>query len=242
MDFRYPLMTMADDIILIGDPRVFSVPVAECGEPFVDLRGVHRRIAVDGTRRQAAGLSPYYCFVRRGVATRLSRAADSLPDDLVFLVKDAYRPAARQQEFFTYTVNQYRALFPDLDEEALFLKASAFVAPLETAPHPTGAAVDLTLATADGMRLDMGSEMDADPEIQGNRTHFAWPDCTATQRHNRDLLSGVLLPAGLVNYPTEWWHWSYGDKYWGLLTGNPAAYSAVNEEVVRQSLAESDDP
>jgi D-alanyl-D-alanine dipeptidase len=27
----------------------------------------------------------------------------------------------------------------------------------------------------------------------------------------------------LVNYPTEWWHWSYGDRYWALMTGAPAA-------------------
>jgi D-alanyl-D-alanine dipeptidase len=26
-----------------------------------------------------------------------------------------------------------------------------------------------------------------------------------------------------VNYPTEWWHWSYGDRYWALMTGAPAA-------------------
>ena len=33
----------------------------------------------------------------------------------------------------------------------------------------------------------------------------------------------MLGGAGLVNYPTEWWHWSYGDRYWALLTGAPAA-------------------
>jgi hypothetical protein len=36
-----------------------------------------------------------------------------------------------------------------------------------------------------------------------------------------------VLPADLrlrvVNYPTEWWHWSYGDRYLALLTGVPAA-------------------
>ncbi|MEK8108013.1 hypothetical protein NKG94_28990 [Micromonospora sp. M12] len=25
----------------------------------------------------------------------------------------------------------------------------------------------------------------------------------------------------MVNYPTEWWHWSYGDRYWALMTGAP---------------------
>jgi hypothetical protein len=34
---------------------------------------------------------------------------------------------------------------------------------------------------------------------------------------------------GFVNYPTEWWHWSYGDRYWALATGAPAAcYGPVN--------------
>ena len=40
----------------------------------------------------------------------------------------------------------------------------------------------------------------------------------------RLLIGGtVLCGAGLVNYPTEWWHWSYGDRYWALMTGATAA-------------------
>ena len=23
-----------------------------------------------------------------------------------------------------------------------------------------------------------------------------------------------MKKAGFVNYPPEWWHWSYGDRYW----------------------------
>jgi zinc D-Ala-D-Ala dipeptidase len=26
-----------------------------------------------------------------------------------------------------------------------------------------------------------------------------------------------------VNYPTEWWHWSYGDRYWAYQSGARAA-------------------
>ena len=26
-----------------------------------------------------------------------------------------------------------------------------------------------------------------------------------------------------MNYVTEWWHWSYGDRYWALMTGADAA-------------------
>jgi len=29
--------------------------------------------------------------------------------------------------------------------------------------------------------------------------------------------------AGFVNYPTEWWHWSYGDRDWTFVVGAPQA-------------------
>ncbi|WP_326954540.1 M15 family metallopeptidase [Amycolatopsis sp. NBC_01286] len=32
------------------------------------------------------------------------------------------------------------------------------------------------------------------------------------------LLIGAMSAGGFVNYPSEWWHWSYGDRYWALAT------------------------
>ena len=32
-------------------------------------------------------------------------------------------------------------------------------------------------------------------------------------RANRLILADALAGVGLVNYPTEWWHWSFGDRY-----------------------------
>ena len=29
-------------------------------------------------------------------------------------------------------------------------------------------------------------------------------------------MSRALSTAGFVNYPTEYWHWSYGDRYWAF--------------------------
>jgi D-alanyl-D-alanine dipeptidase len=31
---------------------------------------------------------------------------------------------------------------------------------------------------------------------------------------NRLIMNHVLAAVGFVNYPTEYWHWSYGDRYW----------------------------
>jgi D-alanyl-D-alanine dipeptidase len=47
---------------------------------------------------------------------------------------------------------------------------------------------------------------------------------------DRAILAQALRPAGLVNYPTEWWHWSYGDRYWALVTGAPyATYGSATD-------------
>ena len=99
---------------------------------------------------------------------------------------------------------------------------SRFVAPLEVAPHVAGAAVDLTLVDACGEELDLGTPIDATPEQCDGRCYFAADGIGADARAHRELLAGVLGGAGLVNYPTEWWHWSYGDRYWALATGAPS--------------------
>ncbi|HON74505.1 MAG TPA: M15 family metallopeptidase [Dermatophilaceae bacterium] len=33
----------------------------------------------------------------------------------------------------------------------------------------------------------------------------------------------MLRLVGLVNYPTEWWHWSFGDRYWAWAMGERSA-------------------
>jgi D-alanyl-D-alanine dipeptidase len=53
--------------------------------------------------------------------------------------------------------------------------------------------------------------------------YFAATNISREARTNRALLAEVLTAAGLVNYPTEWWHWSYGDRYWAYAEDHPAA-------------------
>ncbi len=36
-------------------------------------------------------------------------------------------------------------------------------------------------------------------------------------------MSAILSEAGFVNYPTEYWHWSYGDRYWAYMKKKPYA-------------------
>ncbi|GAB3089139.1 M15 family metallopeptidase [Nocardioides zeae] len=63
----------------------------------------------------------------------------------------------------------------------------------------------------------------ATPEQSQGRCFTDSPTITPRARAHRALLGAVLGSAGLVNYPTEWWHWSWGDRYWALTSGAPAA-------------------
>lgn len=99
------------------------------------------------------------------------------------------------------------------------MKASRFVSPPEVAPHVSGAAIDLSLADLDGDEVDMGTPIDTSPLDSDGACYFAAENISSAARQNRTVLSVALTAAGLVNYPTEWWHWSYGDRYWALMTG-----------------------
>lgn len=104
---------------------------------------------------------------------------------------------------------------------------------LAVAPHVAGATVDLTLVDSGGRELDLGTPVDATPEQSGGACYFDSPLAGRHARANRELLAQVLRGAGLVNYPTEWWHWSCGDRYWALMTGATAAvYGPVGRDQV----------
>lgn len=73
--------------------------------------------------------------------------------------------------------------------------------------HTRGVAVDLTLADAAGVPLDMGTGFDAMTE----RSHHGRSDLTAEQQRNRAMLLGVMVAAGWEHYPSEWWHYQLPD-------------------------------
>jgi D-alanyl-D-alanine dipeptidase len=88
-------------------------------------------------------------------------------------------------------------------------------------PHHTGGAVDLTLCNEDAVELDLGSRVNDSPEASANACYTAARNISATALRNRATLWGALRRVGLTNFPTEWWHWSYGDRYWALNNGVP---------------------
>jgi D-alanyl-D-alanine dipeptidase len=199
--------------ILLADPRVAAVPVHESYQQLVTL---------------GSAFGPARARVRASLAARLGRAQVALPVGVSLRVVEGHRPAAIQKAIIAHYWAQVSVAFPDASREQRHQLASRLVAPLTVAAHVTGAAVDLTLVDSRGAELDMGTSIDADSD--GERGAGDEVDLPAQVRARRALLARVLTDAGLVNYPSEWWHWSYGDRYWALVSGAAAAlYGPVTD-------------
>jgi D-alanyl-D-alanine dipeptidase len=206
-------------VILLSDPRVAAVPADDCGEELTDLRQIGG-LRVDDRNSGPAGA---HALVRQGLAVRLLDAQSRLPAGIQLLVVEGYRDLAAQRAIFDEYETELRRAHPDWSGAHVLTETSKFVAPVGIAPHSTGGALDLTLCDPAGSELDMGTPLDATPEATSDACFTAATHISAQARGNRQLLATVLAGVGLVNYPTEWWHWSYGDRYWALLTGAPAA-------------------
>jgi zinc D-Ala-D-Ala dipeptidase len=201
------------EIVLMADPRVGRIPVTDSGERLVDLGAAG--FLIDGRLADPQGASRQ---LREGAAERLARAQMLLPASLRLLVVEGYRPPELQRKLFEGYREELAQLNPDYSAEQLRTAASRYVSPPELAPHSAGAAIDLTLCDAEGRELDMGTPMNATPEESDGRCYTDAAGLAPRVVENRAVLVEVMHSAGFVNYPTEWWHFSYGDRYWALMS------------------------
>lgn len=189
--------------VLLSDERITRIPAIDGGEPLVDL--FTRGISAQGRQ-----------FVRESVADRLAVADTFLPTGIRLHVVEGLRAIESQREIYDGYKTELLTLNPGISDQEAHVLASRFVSPVEVAPHVAGAAVDLTLVGEHGP-FDLGTPIDATPEQSDGACFFAATNISREARTNRTLLADVLTSAGLVNYPTEWWHWSYGDRYWAFV-------------------------
>ena len=202
----------------MADPRVAAVPVRDEGERLVDLG--EAGFLLDGRCADPDGA---YRRLREGAAERLARAEKLLPRGLRLLVVEGYRPLELQRRYFEEYRDELAKLHPEYTAAQLRGAASRYVSPPDLAPHSAGAAIDLTLCDEAGVELDMGTRMNASPEESEGRCYTDAPGLHPKCAEHRMILVDAMHSAGFVNYPTEWWHYSYGDRYWALLTRRPTA-------------------
>lgn len=104
------------------------------------------------------------------------------------------------------------AFRPQEAQEALWAVAPlpGYVAdPAKGSNHTRGVAIDLTLVGADGQVLDMGTPVDT---MTAASHHFYAGHCPAVQINRARLLT-VMLEAGFLHHPQEWWHYQLPDAH-----------------------------
>jgi D-alanyl-D-alanine dipeptidase len=211
-----------------------EVPIEPVDEPLVRVADVHPRVLQEAAYlRMGFSGALEECWVREGVAERLAVAARALPDGIALLVWDGYRPFEVQKALFDGYVDELIAVHPELPADAIETAATRYVSRPSRAehapsPHLTGGAVDLTLCTADGVTLDLGTGFDAFlPEAAA----AAFEDRPGPVRDNRRLLFWSMVDAGFAAYTEEWWHFDHGDQFWGKVRGEIAKYGPTGPPV-----------
>jgi len=175
-------------------------------------------------------------LVREGVAERLERVAQALPDGRSLVVWDGFRPLSVQTALYRDWEWRLRRDHPEWDEARIAAQAARFVTPPSEdpdapPPHLSGGAVDLTLGDGDGRPLDLGTDFDA---FVDDAHALALEGRPGPAREHRRLLYWAMASEGFVGYVEEWWHYDFGDQFWGLVRGERARYGPASHVASRR--------
>lgn len=197
--------------------------VHECFDPLVDFLPHKKIIFNEGTIEQPN-------MVRKKVLFKLYRLADNLPKGVNLLVLNTFRSKAKLNEEMENVIKDLKAENPDIGRhEALKLARLRVPDTRNMGGHETGGAVDVALCNDKGEMFDYGTKFHEHNELTFTRSR----KLTRKQRANRRKLVRLMKKYGFVNFPAEWWHFSYGDRMWAAYKGlrNGAIYGAAETDL-----------
>lgn len=160
--------------------------------------------------------------IRKSIYDMLLEAREGLPEGRHFMIYEAYRPLARQVALWNRATEFLKKEYPDADEARIRALTETFVADPYNgigSGHQACCAIDISLCDANGREYDMGTKCQEISPLSPTRA----AGISGEARHNREILVKALEKTGLVNYPAEWWHFSYGDHQWAYLTNRTEA-------------------
>ena len=187
-------------------------PITENNEPLVDFRTQYPELMFAKPHFRYTRAT----FARASLAQRLMEAEEALrTQGFRLAIVEVWRPPHIQRRMYRTSWLWWKERHPEWGDSQLKRVVNRFTAPVDNLrvppPHSTGGAVDLSLADINGVLQDMSSPYEP---LDPNSFPFAAPRLSAIARANRDRLAEALLRTGLTNYPSEFWHWSYGDQGW----------------------------
>lgn len=195
------------------------IKIEECGEPLVDFREFCPEVVF---------MPPIFVYrretlLRRGVAERLRDVARAIPGGYRLGIYEGWRPPHIQRRMYRWSWNRFAERHPEWSDVQLRRVVNRFTAPPDAAvppPHSTGGALDVTLLDADGGPVDFCAPYERrDPRA----FPFDAPGIGEAARKHRAILRAAMEAGGITNYPSEYWHYSYGDQGWAYRGGHPHA-------------------
>ena len=196
------------------------VPIRDNGEPLVDFLEFCPQLVMDRPRftyRRAT-------VVRESVARMLCQAARAIPKGYRLAIIEGWRAPHIQRRMYASTWKTFADRHPDWSETKLKRVVNRFTAPINDPrvppPHSTGGAVDIYLQDESGKTLSLSEPYELRDPLS---FPLDAPNLTPESRMYRQIMADALLPTGLTNYPSEFWHWTYGDQGWAYRGGHPHA-------------------
>ncbi len=199
-------------------------------EPLVAVTRYDSSIVAKYNKKDMVPITGDMIYVRDSVAQKLARIETDLKNKGYRLrVAYGYRHPDVQLDYFTKRREIVSKQRPDLKGKSLDKYVYNFVATLDVAGHPAGAAVDLTLVTLDGDDVDMGTEI-ADYSNEEKIKTYAL-GLTDEQIENRKILHDAMTKEDFAPFYGEWWHFSYGDREWAAFYKKKTLYDAIDFRV-----------
>lgn len=230
------LLVAAAQPVLVADPKVLSIPICDNKEPLVDLK--KEKIILIGPSPEIPNNTDY-TFVRKSVAEKLRQAQKKLPAGLKLQLYEGYRSLALQKKLFDTYFAKVQKQHPDWNYQQQFIETTRLVSPVvnlngthNIPPHSTGAAIDICLVDTQGKPVPMGIHpKDWIQDLDGVLSLPNSKKISVEDRHYRKIMQDALKSVGFVNLDTEYWHWSYGDRYWAFKKKQPCAiYGTVAQK------------
>ena len=201
---------------ILPSDYINGISVTENNDPMVQLLADESLVNTDGNAY----------FGRQGMIERLLKVAKKVSEKgLRLYIYQIYRSPETQTNRRNELYEQLKQKYPDYDETEILRLLNIGIARVGGG-HQTGGAVDLGLCDSQGRELDMGTQY-----LEHNqRTKTRCKSLTEEQRRNRGILVDAMQRAGFMNYPAEWWHFSYGDKMWAAYCEKKTALYDVVEQ------------
>ncbi|MDF1758450.1 MAG: M15 family metallopeptidase [Legionellaceae bacterium] len=215
-------------ITLIADPRVTKINVHENNCPYINL--INQNELLFGPSPEIPNNTDY-TILRKVVYDKICSAQKLLPNGLRFCLYEGYRGLELQKTLFDNRYNLTKKNHPEYTLVEIFTETTRLVSPIinldgsiNIPPHSTGGAFDIYLVDTNSNPIDMGIHPARwHQDLDGAISQTDSTSISKEAQNNRLIMNKALDSVGFVNYPTEFWHWSYGDKYWAYIKNQPFA-------------------